>query len=553
MQNQKPRRRWPFALGGATFTAVALAVTPAGAAVSGLIGPTQGVILEAPNGTRHTLSVDDAGKILTTPQKSTTPTTPPTTTKPTAAPTTAPAKPAATTTVQAETGSAFTYAGNWESGASDEFTHQSGATAVLKFTGTRVVLHGTVDAHHANATVTVDGKVLGRTTSQGSPRAEGAVVFTAGGLADGNHTLVLTAGGTFSLDKAVITGTVVPGTGPTSSAPKPSTSTTSSAPKPSTSTTTSPATPAKKGFVTRSGSRLMLDGQPYKYVGYNAINLFGCTNGTRQLTDPEGYYKNVAAGMTDRLWVMPGEDMAAVDRAVAAAKANDAKLIITLFDALGCKGPKWDATKANWGTYKSHVDKVVNRYKDSPTIMAWEIANEPPNDRAGFDLIGGHIKSLDKNHLVASGTSSTWSDSGIAGFRSAALSPHVDILSMHEYDTMVPGASPHTDRHVKAIRGTDGGQAINKPIIIGEFGIDASPTGGGRGQTANNGCVSFAQRATLIRQKTDGYLSIPEVAGVNYWSVGRADIGGCDSYMSLNDKQGLDAMKAASAKWSDNR
>lgn len=68
--------------------------------------------------------------------------------------------------------------------------------------------------------------------------------------------------------------------------------------------------------------------------------------------------------------------------------------------------------------YESYVEAIVNRYKDSPAIFAWELANEPRasgwpstaapdftiadltkwiSDRAAF------VKSLDPNHMVAIG------------------------------------------------------------------------------------------------------------------------------------------------------
>jgi mannan endo-1,4-beta-mannosidase len=67
--------------------------------------------------------------------------------------------------------------------------------------------------------------------------------------------------------------------------------------------------------------------------------------------------------------------------------------------------------------FKTYVAKIVDRYKDSKGIFAWEIANDarcvsslPASKDCDtlvvtdwHDEIARHIKSIDKNHLVTSG------------------------------------------------------------------------------------------------------------------------------------------------------
>ena len=77
--------------------------------------------------------------------------------------------------------------------------------------------------------------------------------------------------------------------------------------------------------------------------------------------------------------------------------------------------------------YLDHVDKVLNRinhctgipYKSDPTIMAWQLANEPrgilrsKKYRQWIDETARFIKKIDRHHLLTIGsegnTSSSWS------------------------------------------------------------------------------------------------------------------------------------------------
>ncbi|EJD06057.1 glycoside hydrolase family 5 protein [Fomitiporia mediterranea MF3/22] len=69
--------------------------------------------------------------------------------------------------------------------------------------------------------------------------------------------------------------------------------------------------------------------------------------------------------------------------------------------------------------FKNYTTQVVNRYKDSPAILAWELANDPRCSSSilasnvcntttvtGWHQdVGQHVASIDPNHLVSSGAS----------------------------------------------------------------------------------------------------------------------------------------------------
>jgi len=147
--------------------------------------------------------------------------------------------------------------------------------------------------------------------------------------------------------------------------------------------------------------------------------------------------------------------------------------------------------------YLDHVTKIVTRvnhytnrpYRDDPTIMAWELANEPralgsvDSYLAWIATSAQLIKSLDHNHLVTIGSEGDTWDPGYSGteyLRDHALSEidygtaHVWAQNWGWYDpqdaatTYAPAvalAKAYIDSHVARTR------ALGKPIVFEEFGL----------------------------------------------------------------------------------
>jgi mannan endo-1,4-beta-mannosidase len=129
--------------------------------------------------------------------------------------------------------------------------------------------------------------------------------------------------------------------------------------------------------------------------------------------------------------------------------------------------------------FRNYIRQVLTRvntltgiaYKDDPTIMIWELMNEPraddkPSFYAWIDEMAGYIKSLDSQHLVSTG-----SEGGFAtDFVATHASPHIDVASMHLYpenwNISIEAATSMLRDHIIMAR-----EQLKKPLYLGEFGL----------------------------------------------------------------------------------
>lgn len=146
--------------------------------------------------------------------------------------------------------------------------------------------------------------------------------------------------------------------------------------------------------------------------------------------------------------------------------------------------------------FEDHIRFIIDRknsinglnYKDDPTIMAWQLGNEPrgyQNIEAYQSWIhrtAGFIKSLDNKHLVSLGsegnTSSHWAGTD---FTKDHQSEHIDYTTIHIWvenwgwynpkqdkatiDSAIIKAQEYLQSHLAE------NQKLNKPMVIEEFGI----------------------------------------------------------------------------------
>jgi mannan endo-1,4-beta-mannosidase len=153
--------------------------------------------------------------------------------------------------------------------------------------------------------------------------------------------------------------------------------------------------------------------------------------------------------------------------------------------------------------YKNWIAHLLNRvntitgvkYKNDPTIMTWELANEPRCLSAGAyprsstcttDTlvewardVSAFVKSIDRNHLVSVGDegfycipgAADWTENCSEGVDTLAFARlrHIDVMSLHLYPDHwskdVTWSTEWIRRHIR-----DAAQ-VGKPVMLGEFGF----------------------------------------------------------------------------------
>jgi len=141
------------------------------------------------------------------------------------------------------------------------------------------------------------------------------------------------------------------------------------------------------------------------------------------------------------------------------------------------------------------VKTIVTRYKDSPAILAWELANEP---RCGADGVrnlprspdctpavlsawiaemSAYIKSLDPNHLVTWGgeggfnrESDDWAYNGADGgdFDHELSLKTIDFGTFHSYPDWWSKTTDWTEQWIRDHAAA--GRRARKPVVHEEYG-----------------------------------------------------------------------------------
>ncbi len=190
------------------------------------------------------------------------------------------------------------------------------------------------------------------------------------------------------------------------------------------------------------------------------------------------------------------------------------------------------------GWYKDWITYLLNRenvytgvaYKDDPTVLMWELGNEPrcrgsalPSSpgacdegmtgdiTAWADEMSRHIKSIDANHLVGVGDEGWFCDpstddigegwactNGVDGEALAAL-PTIDVVGMHLYPDHWGYDAAWGDEWIAAHG--ELGKRVGKPVVLGEFGIEPNPDAG-----VHRNVVYQSWLDTAYRSGVDGTL-----------------------------------------------
>jgi mannan endo-1,4-beta-mannosidase len=144
-------------------------------------------------------------------------------------------------------------------------------------------------------------------------------------------------------------------------------------------------------------------------------------------------------------------------------------------------------------TILARVNTYTNvRYKDEPTILGWELANEPRSSDGTTNLVhqwaremATYVKAIDANHLLGTGEegfdntrngysfssygNQQWLFDGTAGtaFTRNTMIPEIDFGSCHLYPEAwgISNAAGNAwiREHIRLAR------SLGKPLIVGEF------------------------------------------------------------------------------------
>jgi mannan endo-1,4-beta-mannosidase len=193
--------------------------------------------------------------------------------------------------------------------------------------------------------------------------------------------------------------------------------------------------------------------------------------------------------------------------------------------------------------FNKHIEFIVNRknaisntdYKNDPTIMAWELANEPRgvNNIDAFlkwvDATAGLIKKFDPSHLVTTGSEGkTSSDFAGTDLENDHLSKSIDYTTIHiwvqnwnYYDpakadsTYVPSLAYALNylREHEAIS-----KKMNKPMVLEEFGISRDLNRHDAGSPVTVRDKYYASLFEEVYNRSNQDSSV--VAGCNFWAWG---------------------------------
>ena len=357
------------------------------------------------------------------------------------------------------------------------------------------------------------------------------------------------------------------------------------------------------GFVRVEGTRFVLDGKPYRFAGANFWYgaYLGAEDGLGDRERLRAELDQLQAAGIDNLRVLAMSEASGFRRGVSPAIMTapgeyDERLLQgldVLLDEMGRRDMKavlylnnfwqWSGGMSqyvSWFTgeplsdpdrtgdwnafmdysarfyaipeaqalYRDAIRTVISRtnsvngrrYVDDPTVMSWQLANEP---RPGSDAHGapnfpgyrqwvhdtaGYIRELAPKQLVSTGSEGSWGslrDDDM--FIIAHATPNVDYLTFHLWpsnwswvDHDDPGARldsglelslAYIDRHI------DIAGKMGMPIVLSEFGLNRD---GGSYDPASGVTARDRFYAAIFDRLLERAQAGDAIAGSNFWAWG---------------------------------
>ena len=163
-------------------------------------------------------------------------------------------------------------------------------------------------------------------------------------------------------------------------------------------------------------------------------------------------------------------------------------------------------------TFQNWVQAIITRqntltnlsYADDPTILAWEIANEPrcPSDPSSTETLtewlsemSAFIRAIAPHQLIASGdegffdherAGNNWLFNGSCGVSTEDILgiPDIDFGTFHMYpDQWAKNQDPQAFGQMWIQNHIDAARRASKPILLEEYGLPASAERNGIYQT----------------------------------------------------------------------
>ncbi|TFK20953.1 CEL4b mannanase [Coprinopsis marcescibilis] len=304
--------------------------------------------------------------------------------------------------------------------------------------------------------------------------------------------------------------------------------------------------PIGQNFVETFGSYFSLDGYKYILVGANAywislanlndtdmdkafadiagmgattVRVWGHNEMEESNMAPNGIYYQLWRGNKSVINYGPS-GFGYFDRVIASARKHHLRLIVVLTSnynqdyvtggvetyitqVLG--RDKWHfhdeffTNSAVKSAYKDYIGAVVDRYKEERAIISWELGHHlkcavswnPQNPKCSPTVItswvkemSSHIKSIDRNHLVAVGDegfynrpNSKWTYNGRDGIDfEANLAIDTIDYGTFAYRPASYELPTHTDEPLKWIEEHGKTQArVGKPVVLADIGPEIRP------------------------------------------------------------------------------
>ncbi|RAL43003.1 unnamed protein product [Cuscuta campestris] len=350
------------------------------------------------------------------------------------------------------------------------------------------------------------------------------------------------------------------------------------------------------GWITVSGGHFELNGSPYLFNGFNSYWMMHVASDVGERNKVTEVLREAsAAGLSVcRTWAFsdgnrynalqtsPGvydeRVFQGLDFVLTEARKYGVRLILSLVNNYNDFGGKAQYTEwaKNNGTeihsdddfytnpvpkeyYKNHVKRVITRvntitgiaYMDDPTIMAWELMNEPrcATDYSGktvndwVEEMAGYVKSLDKKHLLEIGMEGFYGESkperqeynpGYSvgtDYITNHMVQDIDFATIHAYTDQWESGKSDEEQMAFMVRWIsshwqDAENILKKPLVLAEFGKSSHDPG--YTLTARDTFITNVYRDAYNLAHTGGTM-----AGAMIWQLMAEGMEGWDDGYSI--------------------